>query len=149
MINQNTWQILFYENNFYMFSNFAAFAVEDNGIVWPTSEHLYQATKFMDDESKKNIVNEILNARSAYDSKMIKSKYIDQIRKDWDDIKIEKMENIVRKKNEQHNYIQKKLLETEWKEIIEDSEKDDFWWWGPNKDWRNELGKIWMRIRDK
>ena len=33
--------------------------------------------------------------------------------------------------------------------IVEDSPKDDCWGWGPNKDGRNELGKIWMRLREE
>ncbi len=34
-------------------------------------------------------------------------------------------------------------------DIVEDSPKDDFWGWGPNRDGRNELGKIWMRLRSE
>ena len=43
----------------------------------------------------------------------------------------------------------KKLLEAGDRRIVEDSSKDSFWGWGPNKDGRNELGKIWMRLRDE
>lgn len=39
-------------------------------------------------------------------------------------------------------------LETSGK-IVEDSPKDDYWGWGEKRDGRNELGKIWMRLRDE
>jgi predicted NAD-dependent protein-ADP-ribosyltransferase YbiA (DUF1768 family) len=34
-------------------------------------------------------------------------------------------------------------------DIVEDSPKDDFWGWGPKRDGRNELGKIWMLLRSQ
>jgi hypothetical protein len=49
----------------------------------------------------------------------------------------------------QHEYIQQKLFETGDLLIVEDSPKDGFWGWGPQRDGRNELGKIWMRLRDE
>ena len=96
-----------------------------------------------------DIVEEIKNASSAYDSKKIAEQHSDKIRKDWEDIKVKKMEKIIREKHAQHPYIQKKLLETVGMDIIEDSPKDAFWGWGPNKDGKNHLGKIWMKIRDE
>lgn len=130
-----------------MFSNFSSFSIEMNGVKWQTSEHLYQAMKFMGQSS--DIVEEIKNASSAYDSKKKAEQHSDKIRKDWEDIKVKKMEEIIREKHAQHPYIQKKLLETVGMDIIEDSPKDAFWGWGPNKDGKNHLGKIWMKIRDE
>ena len=59
------------------------------------------------------------------------------------------MEEIVTAKLTQHPYIQEKLLQTLDLDIIEDSPKDSFWGWGPDRDGRNELGQIWMRLRTK
>jgi len=42
-----------------------------------------------------------------------------------------------------------KLMQTGKREIIEDSPKDDFWGWGKKRKGRNELGKIWMKLRDE
>jgi len=140
-------EIHFYEREFYMFSNFSSFSVEMDGVKWPTSEHLYQAMKFMGEDS--DIVEEIKNASSAHDSRQIAKKYKDKRKKDWPNIKVEIMEKIIRKKLAQHPYIQKKLLETVGMKIIEVSPRDAFWGWGPNKDGQNHLGKIWMKIRDE
>lgn len=132
-----------------MFSNFSSFSVEKDGVLWNTSEHLYQASKFMDSDSKINIVEEIRNSRSAHDSKKIAEKYSNRIRKDWDDVKIGVMEEIIRLKHDQHKYIQRKLLESAGREIVENSPIDSFWGWGPSHDGQNELGKVWMRLREE
>ncbi len=135
----------FYEREFYMFSNFSSFRVNWNGKDWMTSEHAYQASKFIDED----IITEIKEARSSHDSKKIAEKYSDKKREDWADVKLSLMEEIVRAKASQHQYIQKKLLETGNIELIEDSPKDSFWGWGPEKTGENHLGKIWMKIREE
>lgn len=38
-------------------------------------------------------------------------------------------------------------LATGDRELIEDSWRDDFWGWGPNRDGKNMLGKLWMEVR--
>jgi len=137
----------FYEREFYVFSNFSSFAVEWKGKIWQTSEHAYQAQRFFDNQPE--IVEEIFNARSAHDAKKLSEKYTEKAAIDFSDKNIPIMEDICWHKLRQHPYIQKKLLETGDKEIVEDSPKDNFWGWGPNRDGRNELGKIWMRLRGK
>jgi ribA/ribD-fused uncharacterized protein len=138
-------KILFYEGIHYMFSNFSSFAVEWKGVLWMTSEHAYQAAKF-DDE---NIVNEIKHARSAHDSKVIARKYKEKVRQTWDTEKCIVMEDIVRAKLHQHEYIKRKLLESGDREIVEASPEDSFWGWGPDKQGENHLGKIWMKLREE
>ena len=56
----------FYEREFYCFSNFSSFAVRWKGKLWPTSEHAYQASRFMGKDIK--IVNKIHKAISADDA---------------------------------------------------------------------------------
>ena len=48
-----------------------------------------------------------------------------------------------------HWPIRRKLLATGDRELIEDSWRDDFWGWGPNRDGQNMLGKLWMEIRSE
>lgn len=136
--------ILFYEGEYYMFSNFSSFAVTYNGRIWMSSEHAYQAAKF-DDE---NVIELIHQALSAHDSKKIAHNYKNKVRTGWDDVKVGVMEDILRAKISQHPYIREKLLETGSREIIEDSHKDAFWGRGIDYKGRNELGKVWMRIRE-
>jgi ribA/ribD-fused uncharacterized protein len=135
----------FYEGRFYCFSNFASFAVVWHDILWQTSEHAYQAAKFTDPK----IVHLIRDARSAHDAKQIAHQYNDRVREDWDQIKVYLMEDICLNKLRQHPFIAKSLLKSGNRVLVEVSPKDDFWGWGPNKDGRNELGKIWMKLRDE
>lgn len=135
----------FYEREFYVFSNFSPFIVEWKGRLWQTSEHAYQASKFFDTD--KGIVEQIFNSRSAYEAMKLAQAHKDKAPADWNARKAAVMEDICRHKLQQHPYIQKKLLETGELDMVEDSPKDDFWGWGPNKDGRNELGKVWMRLR--
>lgn len=137
--------ILFYEGEYYMFSNFAAFAVTYNGRVWMTSEHAYQAAKF-DDESVVTLIHQAL---SAHDSKKVAHTYLSKVRENWENVKITVMEDIVRAKIAQHPYIREKLLATGNRQIIEDSHKDAFGGRGIDYKGRNELGEVWMRIREE
>jgi len=121
-------QILFYERDYYMFSNFSAFTVEYEGRLWPTAEHLYQAMKFMGANTNQAIVDEIFEARSAYKTKEIayKKENRQYIRSDWFEIRVSEMEKVIRLKHKQHKFVQEKLAETGNSEIIENSPHDSF-----------------------
>lgn len=137
----------FYEREFYCFSNFSSFVVKWAGRLWLTSEHAYQASKFF--KTNPKIVEDIFNAKSAHDSKKIAEKNKDKVPADWDLRKAAVMEDIVRYKLKQNPYVMHKLLQTGKRKIVEDSPKDDFWGWGKQRSGRNELGKIWMKLRDE
>lgn len=134
---------LFYEREFYMFSNYSSFMVEYKGVLWTTSEHAYQAAKFTDPA----IIEDIKRARSSHDAFRLSRANADSVRPEWDDLKLSVMEEIVRAKLEQHPIIREKLIETAKGEIVEDSPVDSFWGWGPGQDGDNHLGRIWMKLR--
>jgi ribA/ribD-fused uncharacterized protein len=119
--------------------------VEWRGILWTTSEHAYQAAKFED----PNIILKVQNARSAYEAKKVAHEHEESIKRDWDKIKIGIMKEIVREKLLQHPYIQRKLLETGDMKMVEDSPTDSFWGRGPDWNGENNLGKIWMKLREE
>ena len=135
----------FYEREFYVFSNFSSFQVEWKGRTWSTSEHAYQASHFFD--TAPELVEKIFNARSAHDAFKIVQANADKAPDNWEDIKIDIMEDICMHKLQQHEYVQRKLLQTKDIPLIEDSPKDSFWGWGIDRNGRNELGKVWMRLR--
>jgi len=137
----------FYEREFYVFSNFSSFEVEWKGRIWKTSEHAYQASHFFD--TAPELVDEIYNVKSAHEAFKIAKANADKAPSNWEELKVGIMEDIVRNKLQQNPYILHKLLQTGDRLIVEDSPKDDFWGWGPNRDGRNELGKIWMRLREE
>jgi len=135
----------FYEREFYCFSNFSSFQVNWKGRLWPTSEHAYQASHFF--ETAPELVEQIFQANSAHEAYKLAKANTDRVPEDWDERKVAIMEDIVRHKLEQNPYILHKLRQTGELLIVEDSPKDDFWGWGPKRDGRNELGKIWMKLR--
>lgn len=137
----------FYEREYYTFSNFSSFAIEWKGRLWPTSEHAYQAAHFI--ETDPDLFDQIVKARSAHEAYKITKANGDKAPKNWHEIKPTVMEEIVRLKLEQNPYVKKKLLESGDLMLVEDSPKDDFWGWSKDHKGRNELGKIWMKLRDE
>lgn len=136
----------FYPREFYALDNFSSFAVDFAGRRWPTSEHAYQASHFF--ETAPDLANEIFLARSAHAAFKIARANREKVPDKWDDVKVDIMQVICTLKLEQNPYVWEKLKQTGDLEIVEDSPKDAFWGWGPNRDGRNELGKIWMRLRE-
>ncbi len=141
----NDKQIFFYENEFYVFSNFSSFAIEWKGKLYMTSEHAYHSEKFEDE----NLKEQIRNCRSAHEALKLTEANKDKYKSGWDTIKLKVMKEILSAKVEQHPYVRKKLIESGDKELIEDSWRDAYWGWGPNKDGENHLGKLWMEIREE
>ncbi len=142
---QNQTQILFYEREYYFLSNFSAFGVDWKGAFYMTSEHVYQAEKFLDEAVREKI----RSAKSAHDAKQIARANIDLCRDDWESAKLGTMKDILLAKVSQHDYIKEKLVSSGDATLIENSPQDSFWGWGPNKDGQNQLGKLWMEIRSE
>lgn len=132
-------EVFFYEQEFYPLSNFSAFSLIWKDHYFPTSEQAYQWEKFPE--------NKVQHAISAHEAFRIAQSNKELVRKDWESIKVEIMAAILRAKVKRHEYVRRKLLETGEREIIENSWRDDFWGWGPNKNGMNILGKLWMQIR--
>ena len=135
----------FYPREFYPVDNFSSFKVEWNGYLFASVEEAYQAASFMG--SDEELVEKIKKSHSADEAQRIAYANRDKRREDWDDVKISIMEELLRLKIEQNPYVKKKLLQTEDYMIVEDSPKDDFWGWGPNRNGQNNLGKLWMKLR--
>ena len=137
-------QILFYEREFYVLSNFSAFKLNWHGIVFDTAEHAYHWTRFPVNSPEQHIIRESASAHDAF--RFAQENKRQQV-SNWDAVKVGVMRNILRAKSEQHEYVRRKLLETGERELIEDSWRDDFWGWGPSRDGNNMLGKLWTEIR--
>jgi ribA/ribD-fused uncharacterized protein len=140
-------QVFFYEQDFYVLSNFSAFTLQWKGHRFDTSEAAYHWEKF--DGTEAEVQDMILEAPSAHAAfKLAESQRVFR-RQDWDAVKVGIMRNILRAKAEQHEYVMRKLLSTGDRELIEDSWRDDFWGWGADGLGQNMLGKLWMEIRSQ
>lgn len=65
LVNDGT-VVGFYEREFYVFSNFSSFQMEWRGRIWPTSEHAYQAARYMG--VADDVVERVAQARSAHEA---------------------------------------------------------------------------------
>lgn len=137
----------FYPREFYPFDNFSSFKVLYNGHLYSSLEEAYQAAKFIGVASE--IEEKIKNSYSAHEAQKIAYENRDKQRKDWAEVKESIMEELLRLKLEQNPYVKKKLLETKDYLIVEDSPKDNFWGWGKDRQGNNNLGKLWMKLRDE
>ena len=136
----------FYEREFYVFSNFSSFQVRIDGFTYPTSEHAYHAAKFTPRYLKSRI-RACTSAHAAFVEARAMQE-LGYVRPDWEEVKIDVMERICRAKLQQHEYVQRKLDQTGDLLLVEDSPYDSFWGWGPDRQGRNKLGKVWMRLRE-
>lgn len=139
-------RVCFYEQDFYVLSNFSAFAIFWSGRRFDTSEHLYHWLKF---PHAPELSLEILQAPSAHEAFKIAERHREYRRSDWDEVKVRIMRDILRAKARQHEYVRRKLLQTGDRELVENSWRDSFWGWGPNRNGQNMLGKLWMEIREE
>jgi len=147
-------RVCFYEQDFYVLSNFSSFMVWWRGILFPTSEHAYHWAKFTGGSGYEDIDLQrvqarhlIMNALSAHEA-FKRAQDLKNLRHtDWDDQKVGIMREIIRAKAEQHEYVRRKLLATGERELVENSWRDGFWGWGSNRDGQNMLGKLWMELR--
>jgi len=132
---------------FFEFTNFSLHAVEYDGKIYATAEHLFQAFKFMNtDPVLAELVRTQPSARGARTEAGCQRA---RQRPDWFDVNVEVMDTVLRAKFTQHGELREKLLGTGNRELIEDSPDDVFWGIGRDGQGRNELGKALMRLRGR
>ena len=136
----------FYPREFYPLDNFSSFKVEVDGYMYASLEEAFQSSLFLPDYPL--IAEEIKRSHSAHEAQKIMFKNIDKVKySNQEQVVI--MEKLLRLKIEQNPYVFKKLLETHDSTIVEDSPKDYFWGWGIDRNGENNLGKLWMKLREE
>jgi ribA/ribD-fused uncharacterized protein len=137
----------FFLSGWYVFDNFAAFQINWKGKDYPTSEHAFQAAHFID--TRPDIAEKIRNCKSprlAADFANENCQFEDP---EWKAKRLEIMEDILRHKLNQHEIVKQTLLATKDKTIVEMNDNDEFWGWGKNHNGNNNLGEIWMKLREE
>lgn len=137
--------VYFYEQEFYVLSNFSAFRVQIFRQNFDTAEHAYHFCKFLHYRHRVKI----LDATSAHEAFKVAQDLRQFVRQDWLAVRESIMREILVAKVVQHPYVQKKLLETGDRQLIEDSWRDSFWGWGADRKGENRLGKIWESVRSE
>jgi ribA/ribD-fused uncharacterized protein len=138
-------KIPYYENSNFVFHNFSAHHINYNGITYPTAEHAFHCAKFDDEKIKE----EIKNAGSPFEAFELGKKYKPLRNKNWDEVKVNILYEILTQKAIQHEEVKKALLATSDEEIVEDNPNDNFWGNGKDGKGQNNTGKILMRIREE
>lgn len=146
-------RVCFYEQDFYVLSNFSSFTLQWKGKRFDTLEAAYHWEKFTPEgfmgSVHAGLQERIRKAPSAHEAFQIAQDARSMRRHDWDTVKVDVMRELLRAKVAQHEYVRRKLLGTGDRELVENSWRDDFWGWGPNRDGQNMLGKLWMEIRSE
>lgn len=143
-------EVFFYEQEFYPLSNFSSFRLLWRGVDFDTSEHAYHWSKFdigAHPEQRMSIRSAIRLSRSAHDAYRVAHENQSLVRPDWTEVRVLTMRAILFAKVTQHPYVLRKLLQTGDRRLVENSWRDPFWGWGPNRDGENMLGKLWMQVR--
>ena len=113
------------------------------GILYPTSEHAFQAAKSLDEDVRRSIAQE----SSPFVAKAMGRSLVR--RPDWEECKYGIMEEIVLAKFLQHRSLRKKLLATGDAYLEEGNHHGDTTWGTVDGQGKNWLGKILMSVREK
>jgi len=120
--------------------------VKYDGKQYPTSEHLFQSFKFQD--HRPGLAEHIrLYCPRPNDALSEARRFQPEVRPDWMQMNVEKMDETLYHKFTQHPDLKRMLLSTGDAELVEDSDKDAFWGVGADRRGRNELGKALERLR--
>ena len=122
-------------------SNFERCDILYKGIMYKSSEAAYQAQKTTNIKARY-----IFSKLDARESKTLSR--IIHIRPDWDDVKLEIMEDICRIKFNLPQF-KPRLASTGNMEIIESNYWGDTFWGVCDGEGENHLGKIIMKIREE
>ena len=140
-------EIKFYKvNDDYGFmSNFAPYPFSDGSKIWATSEHYFQAQKFL----VPQIQEKIRRIVSPMDAALEGRNRQNPLRPDWEEVKDGVMLQALRMKFSQNPDIAKELLATGDAIIIEHTRNDAYWADGGDGSGKNKLGLFLMQVREE
>ena len=146
-MNEVKYTIADYQIEVFPLDNFSPFGLIMNGLYFPTSEHAFQYLKFID--TNIELAEKIRKALSPDDARNIAHKNKKYRPTHWQDIKYDKMEEVLRLKVDQNSVVKGVLLNTHDLIIAECCiDEDTDWGINNNNQGDNNLGHIWMKIRE-
>lgn len=131
-----------FQGEYRFLSNFWPCQIEFQGLVFPSVEHAYVASK-TENASKRRMVAAL---PSAGDAKRYGRSF--KLRDDWEDVKLGLMLDFLRKKFHTE-YLADKLVATAPRILIEGNRWGDTFWGMCNGVGQNNLGKLLMQVRDE
>ena len=139
--------IKFYERGqpYFEFTNFAEYPIQLDGKTWPTSEHYFQAQKFVGTPFEEQVRN-LPRARDAFELSRL-PEVSQWLRSDWETVKLDVMYKALLAKFSQHKNLRDMLFNTGNRQLIEHTSMDCFWGDGGDGLGKNNLGKLLMNVR--
>lgn len=126
------------------FSNFSAHGFVLDELYWQTSEHYFQAQKFVGTP----YLEKIRQLKTPKDAANLGRDRSLPLRSDWEQVKDEVMRRAVLQKFSTHAEIRDILLATGNESIVENSPFDYYWGCGKDGTGKNMLGQILMEVRE-
>ncbi|GAB4536126.1 MAG: NADAR family protein [Pleurocapsa sp.] len=134
------------EHPYGCFSNFSRHGFQLDGYWWITSEHYFQAQKFLStDLAWFEKIQQVKNPKDA--ANMGRSRQ-HPLRSDWEEVKDDIMRKAVLCKFQTHDELKKILLATGDEFIVENAPGDYYWGCGKDGTGKNKLGQILMETRE-
>ncbi|KDQ15494.1 hypothetical protein BOTBODRAFT_31815 [Botryobasidium botryosum FD-172 SS1] len=116
--------------------------------LYPTAEHLLQAHRFL--KNKGKVAEEVRTcSRDPKVALRFAMSKCGEQRKDWDQIKLGKLEEVVYLKFTQHPELREQLVVTHPADLAFHSPGDTYWGVDDEGKGRNEVGKALMKVRDR
>lgn len=125
------------------FSNFSAHGFMLDELYWATSEHYFQAQKFVG----TSYLEKVQQTKTPKDAANMGRDRSLPLRSDWNQVKDEVMRKAVLQKFRTHADIQEILLATGDEVLVENSPIDYYWGCGKDGSGKNKLGQILMEVR--
>jgi ribA/ribD-fused uncharacterized protein len=130
-----------FDGEYAFLSNFYSAPIAFESVLFPTSEHAYQAQKFVSSDMRVAIAS--INDPS--DVKRFARSF--PITPDWEQLRVEVMLNVVRTKFACHRSLGRQLSDTGEELLQEDNTWGDSFWGTVGSHGENWLGRILMHIR--
>ena len=124
-------------------SNFYPAPISYGGRSYPTTEHLFQALKSLDDFDRANIAAASTPGVAKRMGRQVK------LRSDWELVKVVCMKSCLELKFNTHADLRRKLLETGDAILIEGNTWNDTFWGVCNGEGQNMLGELLMKLRQQ
>ncbi len=122
-------------------SNFYPCQVEFEGVMYPSSEHAFQAAKTRDKRERQAV----RHALTAGEAKRLGRKV--SLREDWDSVRVKVMREILVDKFTRNPDLGIRLVETRNSLLIEGNHWNDTFWGVCAGRGKNHLGKLLMQVR--
>lgn len=138
---ENSFIINRFDGKYSWLSNFYTCKIKVDNIWFSSVENAYQASKEIIPKDRLKYV-----AVSAAEAKKLGKKA--KLRHNWDEIKLNIMEELIRRKFKNPD-LKQKLLDTGNFELVEGNCWGDTYWGVCNGVGKNHLGKILMKVREE